>query len=593
KAAIRVASVNIKGWKAKDAKQPKWYEIDQVMREKRVGILITQEAHMDDKRRETVENLFKKSLKVFSSADPENPTGKGGVAIVLNRKLTNVNAVKTFEIIPGRALLLQTNWHRAEKITVLGVYAPNDAEENAEFWEKIEAYFDAHPNVPKPDIMGGDCNMVEDAIDRLPMHEDKSHQVDALDSLKNKFNFKDGWRDTYPTLKAFTFHQIATGSQSRIDRMYVTPRILATAREWRIEIIGISTDHKMVSVQVASENAPNVGKGRWAIPQHIIKDKTLTQYIKDRGLDAKSKLDTMGERTEEYNPQTIYTKFKREVLEMARHREKIAVPKIILKQRNLESTLERINNDENTPEDEKIQAAAEINVKLANLEKERHTKARVATATRNRIEGETMCKYWPQSNKEAKPRDTIYALRKPGGVGENPDQDVYEKDSQKMAELARNYHEELQVDHNPPEKELRDEKIQKVLENISTRTTDQQFETMRRKLLEEDVAEALKHSQNNKAAGLDGATYELWKTIHARYIEDVRCGRTAFNLIGLMTKAFNNIEEFGVVASTNFSEGWMCPIYKKNDRNEVANYRPITLLNTDYKIMTKALAMKL
>lgn len=37
----------------------------------------------------------------------------------------------------------------------------------------------------------------------------------------------------------------------------------------------------------------------------------------------------------------------------------------------------------------------------------------------------------------------------------------------------------------------------------------------------------------------------------------------------------------------------MCPIYKKKDRTRIENYRPITLLNTDYKTMTKALASQL
>ena len=39
--------------------------------------------------------------------------------------------------------------------------------------------------------------------------------------------------------------------------------------------------------------------------------------------------------------------------------------------------------------------------------------------------------------------------------------------------------------------------------------------------------------------------------------------------------------------------GWMCPLFKKKDPTDIKNYRPIIVLNTDYKFLTKVLALQL
>ena len=60
-----------------------------------------------------------------------------------------------------------------------------------------------------------------------------------------------------------------------------------------------------------------------------------------------------------------------------------------------------------------------------------------------------------------------------------------------------------------------------------------------------------------------------------------------------MARVFKDVSVNGITGGTNFNEGWMCPIYKKKEADNIANYRPITILNTDYKILTKAIATRL
>ncbi|EEB97152.1 hypothetical protein MPER_03581, partial [Moniliophthora perniciosa FA553] len=107
------------------------------------------------------------------------------------------------------------------------------------------------------------------------------------------------------------------------------------------------------------------------------------------------------------------------------------------------------------------------------------------------------------------------------------------------------------------------------------------------------VSEALQLSANGKAPGLDGIPFEVWKSLESRYETDLGAEIPSFNVILALAYLFNDIEQHGKLPGSSFAESWMCPLYKKGERAEIANYRPISLLNTDYKIFTKALTIKL
>jgi exonuclease III len=72
----------------------------------------------------------------------------------------------------------------SQKLTILNVYGPNESRESQNFWKEIKAYFENHPSTLKPDVLAGDFNFVEDAMDRLPTRSDQTDIVEAFDDLK-------------------------------------------------------------------------------------------------------------------------------------------------------------------------------------------------------------------------------------------------------------------------------------------------------------------------------------------------------------------------------------------------------------------------
>ena len=83
----------------------------------------------------------------------------------------------------------------------------------------------------------------------------------------------------------------------------------------------------------------------------------------------------------------------------------------------------------------------------------------------------------------------------------------------------------------------------------------------------------------NQSPGLDGLTSNFYKHF--------------WPMIGAtLTTVYNHAFEHGELSLTQ-RKGVITLLFKKHDRSKLKNWRPITLLTTDYKILTKALANRL
>ena len=139
----------------------KWNHINQIIRDEKIGILAVGEAHLNNIRCNNIEQMFGKRLKIIFSCLPNNPNA-AGIAFVLNKNITETQNIKTHEIIPGHALMIEIFWHANEYLSVLAIYAPSqNTTENATFWHNIQNFFENNRGIKKPQIMLGDFNMVE------------------------------------------------------------------------------------------------------------------------------------------------------------------------------------------------------------------------------------------------------------------------------------------------------------------------------------------------------------------------------------------------------------------------------------------------
>jgi hypothetical protein len=246
-----------------------------------------------------------------------------GVAIVLNWEITNTEGVKIHYLIPGKALLAVIPWHGTQTITVLGLYAPTESdEEKIEYWDTLcNSWLTI--NLPVPDAVGSNLNLVPDAIDHMPHRTDSDAVVNAYLRFVCLLELKDGFRHNNLETKAYT-HVSTHGTLSRIDRILVLPKMLKNCHNWGIsDVAGGLTDHRMVSVTISVLGAPFIGKGRWSAPLFLHYNK---EFI-DLAIEEACKLeDSMSEpRTELCNAQTKFEDFKDATIAHAQKRAKTAV----------------------------------------------------------------------------------------------------------------------------------------------------------------------------------------------------------------------------------------------------------------------------
>ena len=115
-----------------------------------------------------------------------------------------------------------------------------------------------------------------------------------------------------------------------------------------------------------------------------------------------------------------------------------------------------------------------------------------------------------------------------------------------------------------------------MLDSVKYRVSDDDREMCERGIGTGEINEAIGGLGRNKSPGIDGLIGEFY----VEFREE---------LVPVLDRLFRWIEEKGEMP-LSMSIGLVTMIYKKGSRDRLQNYRPLSMLNSDYKVLVRVLA---
>ena len=419
----------------------------------------------------------------------------------------------------------------------------------------------------------GDWNVTLEAIDKKGGIQWKpSVYRDLLTEFMDELNLVDILRIKNPGKRCFTYESSALKMKSRIDFFLIPKSLIASTKAADIKT-AIAPDHKAIRLFLQFESKKK-GPGLWKLNNSLLND-----LLND---DTSVNLITT-------NHPIICRKYayltdlnlKWEMIKMEIR--SLTIPYAKKKARNerniekqLESRIESLENKINANPDDGTDAEQQVYERLKTelrcIYEERADGAILRSKIRWIEHGEKPTKYFFNMERRNYNKKTITELTGTGRTTISNDDDILEE--------IRGFFENLyKTDLGEDSTSL----FQGFTENLRTelpKLTGDQSDLLEGKLTLEECRRALMCLRCGKSPGEDGFTVEFYQFF--------------FELLGQEFLDSINASYDNNELSISQRRG-VITLIPKEDANlkDLSNWRPITLLNVDYKIASKAIATRI
>ena len=550
--SIKLLSVNVHGLRS-DIKRRSLFRF---IKENKYNLVCLQETYItkelcDKWKKEWGGEMFSHEFSSHSSGQ-----------IILMKKSTFDNVTLTYN---SRRIQIVEFEIQSKKIAMVNVYAPNKSLEKQNFMDELATVvqnIDVH-NI----VVCGDFNCVLD--NNLDIITGDTHPNITIKHFKDfveKCDLYDSWRLFHSGEKEFTWSKQNPMSARRLDYIFVTSSLFDKTVASNITSIS-SSDHRGCTITVKLSQIER-GPGYWKFNNDLLRDieyvNKMNEFIDDFVSDI--------EANDDYQCKWDLLKINIKTFTMnySKLKSNSRRNKLTMLYADLNQIDRKLANDPNSHalQDRKNKIKLEI-------ELDEHQRARAAQ-TRARVkwveEGEKNSKYF-LSLEKAKANSKIMEEVL-------DDNNRLITNQQEIMNVQKCYFSTLYKQR--VKKEGMEQNLEIFLGSTSVSTISVEQKMVCEGLVtEEELLHALKKMNSNSAPGCDGITTEFLKMFWGR-------------LKGVLQKSFNAAFEKKQLSSLQ-KKAIITLIHKGKElpRNNLKNWRPISLTNTDYKLLAKCLAVRL
>jgi exonuclease III len=420
---------------------------------------------------------------------------------------------------------------------------------------------DIVPHLSKPNtnkyIIGGDFNCILDPADTRGTSKNLCHELKRMVETLSMKDIYTKFSQNYNS-RQFTFHR--GNSASRLDRFYASNSLFERITDLEVSPVCFS-DHHAILIKLRIESgglAPNFGRGYWKINPMYLNISETNDRFKNAYEVLKTRLSHQNNITKwwsiDLKSKTKHF-YKTEAIEFNRDvsRQKDFFYGLLQELTTRQSNGQTIDVD-----------IGFVKRKLFEIEKAKLDALKLKMNSNSLCEEERVNLFHFMKQKQS--GKTMNEIKING---------VLVRDVNIIKQHVEDSYKTL-LSGNVEN----DQHDASSLDFISTRVDEDFANYLTREITAEEIKKTLHSCSNKKSPGPDGLTYEFY----AKHFETVKDD---------LVLLFNKFMHEPNTIPKNFSMGTIVLIPKKGNANEINEFRPISLLNCDYKLFAKILANRI